>query len=791
MIAPRWLKAFRDLGANRGRTALVVLAIAVGVFGVGSMLVSYAVLMREMRADYLSTEPASAILHTGPLDAEALAAVRRVPGVATAEERGEARVRIEVGPDEYRDMKLFVVPDFRGVRVSTFHRQTGAFPPHEGAILVERAAMPLLRASVGDTITLRSAERLAHLELAGTVHDPGLAPAWMENEAYGFVTPATAARLGAHGEGSTLLVSTRGEGLDEAGIRRVASDARRALEQQGVRVASIEVPEPGRHPHAGQLEALLYLLGAFGVLALGLGAALAGAMVSAMLARQVREIGVLKAIGATTAQVGSAYLGSVLLLGLVAALLAVPLASAAGRGYAGMVAGILNFDIADESIPAWVLLTQLTVGLLAPLIAAAVPLRRGARVTVREAIADQGLSARAGGPWSERFLRRIPGLDRLTLLSIRNAFRRPGRLALVLITLTLAGAGFMAALDVAASWDRTIEQAYAAWRYDLDIQFASPLPIATAERVAGSAPTATYAEGFAVSSAVVRQGAGDGATVQLLGVKPETRMLRLPLLAGRWLRGENASDAVVNSQLLDRQPGLAIGSPLVLATADGRTIRTTVVGVVREIAPPRAFVPLAVSAGPLGGSQLVNAAFVQSRGHDETAQRQAVRSLERALDAEGISAISVTTTAERERVLADHIVVLVSLLVVMSGLIAAVGALALASMMSVGVMERMREVGVLQTIGATSSAVFRSIVVEGIAIAALSCLFATVVSWPLALLVGNTAGLVFINSPLQMVPAPAAGGLWVVLAIVLGAASSVYPAWSASRLTVRQILSYR
>jgi putative ABC transport system permease protein len=98
---------------------------------------------------------------------------------------------------------------------------------------------------------------------------------------------------------------------------------------------------------------------------------------------------------------------------------------------------------------------------------------------------------------------------------------------------------------------------------------------------------------------------------------------------------------------------------------------------------------------------------------------------------------------------------------------------------------------VLQAIGATSTVVFRSVVTEGVIIAVLSWLIAAALAWPITAAVGYVAGMVFVKAPLEIVVSPAGLLIWLVIAVVLGAASSLYPAWSASRLTVRQILSYQ
>ena len=63
MFKPRWRKIFRDLWRSKTRSALIVAVITVGVFSVASILTAYSVLIREMDASYLATNPASAVLY--------------------------------------------------------------------------------------------------------------------------------------------------------------------------------------------------------------------------------------------------------------------------------------------------------------------------------------------------------------------------------------------------------------------------------------------------------------------------------------------------------------------------------------------------------------------------------------------------------------------------------------------------------------------------------------------------------------------------------------------------------
>src|SRR5947207_1204772 len=109
MRSVRWRKVLRDLWFNEMRTLLAIMAIAIGIFGVGSILSAYAILTREINVNYLATTPASATLYVDKVDKDLAAAVENLPGVAAAEPRRTISARMLVGPDEWRPMLLYVV----------------------------------------------------------------------------------------------------------------------------------------------------------------------------------------------------------------------------------------------------------------------------------------------------------------------------------------------------------------------------------------------------------------------------------------------------------------------------------------------------------------------------------------------------------------------------------------------------------------------------------------------------------------------------------------------------------
>ena len=127
-----------------------------------------------------------------------LKAVESLPGVANAEPRRVVTARIQVGPDEWRRLLLFVIDDFNNLRVSTFKLERGDWPPADREILIERSALPIIKKQIGDTVIIQTPNNGQDHELrvSGIVHDPGQSPGDVDNIAYGYITLNTLERLG-------------------------------------------------------------------------------------------------------------------------------------------------------------------------------------------------------------------------------------------------------------------------------------------------------------------------------------------------------------------------------------------------------------------------------------------------------------------------------------------------------------------------------------------------------------------------------------------------------------------
>ena len=181
--------------------------------------------------------------------------------------------------------------------------------------------------------------------------------------------------------------------------------------------------------------------------------------VSAHVTQQTEQIGVMKALGASTLAVAGIYLGEVLLMGLAGLVLAMPLSLAAAHFSACQLLGLFNIDCGEFQVSWRAFAFMLAGGLLAPLLAALVPVRRGATLTVRVAIASYGLGYDFGGSrfdlWLERLGARMSTLNKAALC---NLFRRKSRLVLTQSVLILAGTLFLVLTSLMASLNLTLDK---------------------------------------------------------------------------------------------------------------------------------------------------------------------------------------------------------------------------------------------------------------------------------------------------------------------------------------------
>lgn len=782
MMSPRWRKVIRDVWGNKVRTVLVILSIAIGVFAIGMIVGTQVMLSEELAANYAQTSPASAVLFPEPFDEELVYAVRRLDGVAEVEGRRSVRARLQTGPDSWKNLSLDVLADYDDVRLNKVRSEEGAWPPPDHTLLIERASLELTGAKVGERVVVEDANgRLRELTISGLAYDLNKPPAQFSGQPYGYITLDTLEWLGYGRQFNELHILVTGDTGDTAHIRGVADDVEAKIEKSGRSVFWVWIPEPGEHPANEAVQPMLVILGVLGALSLFASGFLVVNIINGLLTQQTQQIGIMKSVGARRGQIMLMYFAAVLLLGLLALILAIPLGGLAAYGFSSYMAGLINFDLNGFHIPGQAVGVMVVVGMVVPLLAALFPIMRGSRITVREAMCEQGLGkGQFGANILDRFVNWLTStalkLSRPMRISLRNSIRRKARLLLTLFTLTLGGAIFIGILSV---------------HYDVDINFDQLHRIEEVRREALAVPGVVAADSWVGTAARwVRADGTEGPNLNVLGTMAETDLIKPTLINGRWLHPEDSNAIVINSEVVREETDLKVGDTITLKI-DGREREWHIVGLVQGVMTGqiiyanRPFLERELRLmGRAGGVQIIAASS------DPDFQTDLAKRLKAHFDSVGMHVSNTNTTGDTRATIEYQFNIIVTFLAVMAVLIALVGGLGLMGTMSINVMERTREIGVMRAIGASDRSVSRIVLVEGVFVGVVSWLIGGLVAWPVGKLLSNAVGTAFLESPLTYVFSVNGAIVWLVAVLLIAALASYLPARTASRLTVRQTLAY-
>ena len=797
MASPRWNKVGRDLIAHKVRTLLVVLSIAVGIVAAAVMLGGRAVLLRTLEQTFPASEPASITFYTSPIDDLLIAEVARQDGVVRAQGRHHLEASYRVGGGDWRNMTVFAVPDFDRVRIGELDRVGGVAWPKKGEILLETASAKWAGLTDGTDLQFETAgTSRPTLRVTGYVHDLNATIPIMTGRAIGYISYDSLPLLEEPAKANQLDVVASPK-MNEADLSRLAARLRDdVIAKRGVFVARTVVHTPGKHYIADILSAVSLLLAAIGILTLFLSGFLVINTISSLVSQQTRQLGVMKAIGARPGQLAAMYFVMVTAYGVGALLLALPLGALGGHWLVDFGAGVLNFRVSDYTTPTPILLLELAVGLLVPLAAASVPVIAGMRMPVRLALYSQGSPTGFGRGVVDRILGAVRGLPRPVALAVRNTFRRKGRLALTLTTLTLASAMFMSVASVRSAIDETTARISQHRDYDLWVDFTADSPAAQVERETLQVRGVVSAETWMfMDAARIRGDRTESSPLLLYGIPAKTDYFKPELIAGRWLETGDTDALVVDSLFTKSEPDVGVGSLVELKTGGSPRRESLkkvwrVVGVIRgDFLQPfvyanRPYLDKLTNAG--GGIRTV---VVRSSQHDEASQKDVARRLATALGDRGLPVGETLAQHTLQNMIASSLNIVVVFLVIMAALLVAVGGIGLAGTMSINVLESTREIGVMRAVGASNASIYQVFITEAVVVGLISWALGALLAVPMSLVLtaalGDAMGfaLTWGYSWLGM-------AAWFVFVVLIAVLASLLPASRAARVSVAEAIAY-
>jgi putative ABC transport system permease protein len=346
---------------------------------------------------------------------------------------------------------------------------------------------------------------------------------------------------------------------------------------------------------------------------------------------------------------------------------------------------------------------------------------------------------------------------------------------------------------------RTVTAVSQAWRYDATIYFEQSYLAARTRQLVQKAPgVATVEAWYTMPVRIQRADGTESDDIQVVAPPVDTALFAPILLAGRWLTAtatNAATDAatdevVINTQLLDREPALGIGERITVKLNE-REVTWTIVGIVQgSLDGPRLYLPYEPFVYALRTVGETNTLRLALTATDGTAQGIAITALTDYLQQVGLKVAYLESTGQVRGQVEFQFGILLAFLTLMAILMLLVGGIGLTGAMSISVLERVAEIGVLRAIGASNGAILRLFLSEGIVVALLGWGLAAPLAWPLSQFLCAQLGMVLIQTPLHF--SFSRLGLFFSLGFILLVAvvATFFPARQATRLSVRETLTY-
>jgi len=796
MIRPRWRKVFHDLWENKVRSLMVIASIAIGLFAIGMIGTAYMYMSHDMQASYESSNPANILINTDSFDRDLIKSVRKLPGVGDATGARTVVVRLRTGPDKWISLNLIAI-DFNQMQVNRIQSLQGKWPPADQQVLIDKNKYADTNASIGDLLEIElPSGKLKKIQLVGIVHDLSIGSTngnFFTANAQGYINIDTLKWLEQPENFNQLYVTVSDHKKDVAHVKAIAEKVKDQVKRSNRQIYSTNY-RITEHPANSYLQAMIGVMGILGLLIVFLSGFLISNTLTSLLNQQMRQIGIMKSIGARSKQIIWMYLVFILVFSLMALVIAVPLGSQAAYWLVDTISRRLNFNVQGFRLIPEIVVIQAIIALAVPLLAAAFPVIEGARVTVQRAMTGVNLSSNNRRSWLDNLVENVRGLSRPMLISLRNTFRRKGRLVLTLITLTLGGAIFIATFNVQASLDSYIQIIRNYFRADVNLTFNRSYLVDDVRQHAMAIPGVSGVENWATPRAeLVIDGKTTNDTVQVFAPPSNTSLVKPLLLQGRWLLPQDQNAITINEVFLNKYPDTRVGDVIKLKI-DGRELDWIIVGIFQFTGGSQliAYVNHDFLSKELGDVNQSYTFRIIANNIPETleAQKQLAQLIEAKFNAAGFRINDISAGLSLMRSAASGLNILIGVLLVLAILTALVGSIGLMGTMSMNVMERTREIGIMRSIGASDRAIMTLVIVEGLIIGAISWFVGSILAFPISYILANIVSQAIFQVPASFTITPLGFSIWLLAVLGLSILASVLPARNAARLTIREVLAY-
>jgi putative ABC transport system permease protein len=796
-----WYKIWFDIWHNKTRTLLTVLSIAAGVFAVGAIFGLSDMMLSNMDKSHQAVLPTHINAGLSQLvDRDVLLSLKDIPGVEDVEPYNSVNVLYKLHPeDEWRQGVIQMRDNYEQQKYELLQLRGGHWPNSKNEIAVERMGAQSLHIGIGDSVIFKINEKERLLPITGFIRHPFVPPPQFMDLAFFFMDGQGMERLGIP-QGKFGGFYVRVTPYSEEYAREVATAIKDKLAKQGINVGGFQYENPNKHWGRTYMDAMTKVQQLLALICVVIGVVLVFNTISNLITQQTNQIGILKAIGGRTPSIVGMYLVSAFVYGTLALLIALPLGAIVAHYITKVFLNLFNIDYDTFHISTKAVILQALCAILAPLLAGLPPILKGAAITVRQAIASYGL----GGEYRSGRLDRIVESVGARLLpshyatALGNMFRHKGRLILTQLVLIVAGASFLMVMSLNSSLALTLDNYFGRLHYDSRIYFTS---IERGDRIiplAVSIPGVEKVEldyGQQASLFLEGQQVKDaGLSTSVRGIREGSDIFEPLMVAGHWLTGQQGRVLVIPRETAEDYK-INVGDTITLDLGVYGKEDWQVIGLYEPVfvggfSAPNLYAPMETLYKITKKYNQTSQIMVRTTAHDMASVTAITKNLKDVFERHSLK-VSVSTTQLEARATNEWQFGLVTnMLLALSIIVAIVGGIALMGALSIGVIERTKEIGVLRAIGARSRTILGIFVMEGVLQGLISWIIAIPLSLAISPIAATQLGHIMFGATLDYQYNWLAVGTWFGIVVIISILASIMPARGATHISVRDSLAY-
>ncbi|MEU4562335.1 ABC transporter permease [Actinoplanes sp. NPDC023936] len=814
------------------RMLLTGLAVLVAAFVVYATVLAQQITERSVLNGLSGTpEAVGLVVRNGTITTAQLDRIAALPGVAEAAGRAEAGLEVSGG-------YLGLIADPGSGPLSVVKVEKGTFPDGPGQIAVTPRTVERLGLTLGASVSADAgtgtAARLTVVGIVAPRDDFG---------SQGYAPTSTVATL----TGSDLLnqIDLRLNGGADPGVvsDRVATlvAAGGSPETRPEVVTGADVRLDEARTAASEVDQVFAVVGAFVAVAVIAAGLIATSTFRIVFAQRMRQLALLRAVGAGRSALARALAAEGLLTGLIAGVTGVLGALAAGHALPALL-GVFGWTVSAPGFPIAAALGTVALAVLITLVAVGAPAISASRVAPLEALrsaATTGARTGIGGlRWLTGLLLALVAAAVAGLVAVNLPGPDPEDYDPMPLLLAVVGSGGLAFLALIALGPALVRPvlAIAGW----PLRRLGPVGRLAVGGVGGSARRAaavavvvalgvTMIAGVLVGGASVRTlaerelaasapadfelAAAEGESLpagladrlrtsaDLTGVTPYRRVAAVRVAGASELADVAATDVAVGAlprlgelatasgSIGDLRPGSVVLARFVadlaglsagdtlVASAGGREVRLRVAAVLTDMAPLHAGLLLDPADLTGLGAPAAPTGILADAARDGERARTAGLQALRQSSA-GQPGLGVAVLADERDQINSALTVLLAIALVLIGLTVLIAIVGVGTTTALSVVERVRESGLLRAVGMSRAGLRTMLTTESALYGVIGAALGIVLGVPYAWLALETTG---VNAPLTL-PVWQLAAVFLVL-VALTALAGVLPARRAARVS--------